>query len=64
VKKSTGAFIWTTREFYGSTIALWFPKTINLEDKFLMKYTSPNFLFIPVAPRCTRIFDRIIGGPE
>jgi hypothetical protein len=49
---------------YGSAIVLWFPKTSNSKDKFLMKHTFQSSPFIPVAQKCTRILDRIIGGPE
>jgi hypothetical protein len=36
---------------------LWF-------NKSLMKHIYPNYLFILVAPKCTKIYDNIFGGPE
>jgi hypothetical protein len=52
------------KEFYGSTIVLLYLKIINFVNKSLMKHICLNSLFILVAPKCIKIFDKIFGGLE
>jgi hypothetical protein len=63
-KENISVFVWTIREFYGLKVDWSFQKIKNSGSKFLMNHISPNFLFIRVAPKCTKIFDEISSGPE
>jgi hypothetical protein len=63
-KPNISVFTLIIKESYGSTIVLLYLKTIHCVDKSLMKPIYPNSLFILVAPKCIKIYDRIFGGPE
>jgi hypothetical protein len=63
-KLNTDVFVLILKESCGSTNALLCQKIINFENKSLMKPIYPNSLFIPVAPRCIKIYDNIFDGPE
>jgi hypothetical protein len=63
-KPNISVFTPIIKEFYGSTIVLLYLKTINFANKSLMKHIYLNSLFILVAPKCIKIFDKIFGGPE
>jgi hypothetical protein len=63
-KPSIDASTLIIKEFYGSTIILLYLKIINFVNKSLMKHIYPNSLFILVVLKCTKIFDKIFGGPE
>jgi hypothetical protein len=52
------------KKFYGSTIVLLYLKINKFVNKSLMKHICLNSLFILVAPKCNKIFDKIFGGPE
>jgi hypothetical protein len=62
-KLNTSVSILILKESCGSTNALLYQKIINFESKSLMKLIYPNSLFIPVAPKCIKIYDNIFGGP-
>jgi hypothetical protein len=50
------------KEFYGSTIVLLYLRIISFANKSLMKHIYPSFLFILVALKCTKTFDKTFGG--
>jgi hypothetical protein len=60
---NTSVSILILEESCGSTNVLLYQKIINFESKFWMKLIYPNSLFIPVAPKCIKIYDNIFGGP-
>jgi hypothetical protein len=60
---NTNVSILILKESCGSTNVLLYQKIINFESKFLRKLIYPNSPFIPVAPKCIKIYDNIFGGP-
>jgi hypothetical protein len=63
-KQNTNVSEWIIEEFYGLNLDLLYPRIISLESKSLTRHIYQSFLFIPVAPRCTKILNKISGGLE
>jgi hypothetical protein len=63
-KPNIGVFTLIIKESCGSMIELLYLRIIHFANKSLMRHIYPSSLFILVAPRCTKIYDNIFGGPE